>query len=469
MKKLSFTRMLAVAVGEIFGGGAFNIINFLYPGFLALAVGLSPYLASLVILIARVFDAVIDPLVGFWSDKMRVRHGTRRGGLIVCAPLLMLSMFMMFYPYKNPDIAIRFMAVLLSYIFFVAVQSMVMIPYYSLASEITEDYTERARMTTLRLAFSILASITCVALPGIIVEQYDNNSGYIIMSLIFGAVFMICIAATGIFSREGIPAPQKAERFALTDFLRPFQMKVFRQYLYIFLAAQITMAAMSTLFFFYVDFYFCRGQTARGEGNIVGMIGAAIMFGMQIVALPFYLKIVKKTSKTRAYIIGAVIWIISALFLFVLPADSGTVPLYILAAVIGFGISGPGLIPHAMFPDVVDVGELKFGARSAGIFSGASNLVIQCGQAVAVSVVMALIGIFGFVEQDIREGAQRVVSQSASAQKAIIMIMALTPLLCMSVGIWHCLRYRLNKETHRRVVAAIKGSDEEKREVLASL
>jgi oligogalacturonide transporter len=229
------------------------------------------------------------------------------------------------------------------------------------------------------------------------------------------------------------------------------------------------MAVMSTLFFFYVDFYFCRDMTARGESNIVGLVGAALMFGMQIVALPIYLSITKKTNKTTAYIIGAIIWIVGALVLFVMPANANPVLIYLLAAVIGFGISGPGLIPHAILPDVIDVGNLQFGARTAGAFSGVANLVIQLGQAIGVSVVMTLIGMAGFVEQDISEGAAKVVAQSESAQQAIIAIMALAPLIFMIIGIVACLRFRLNKERHEAVLAALNGSESEKEAVLATL
>ena len=468
-KPLSYKTMLAVAAGEFFGGGAFNIINFLYPGFLAMAVGLPPHLAGLVILIARIFDAVIDPPMGVISDKLRVRFGTRRKSLLISAPLLVLALFLMFFPYSNSDLTVRFFLALMSYIFFCAVQSSVMIPYYSLASEITEDYTERARMTTLRLGFSIFASIVCVALPGVIVNLFDGNTGYMAMSLIFGAVFMICVGITGLFAKEGIPPPEKAETFSMRDLIQPLKLKTFRQYLYIFLSCQITMAVMSALFFFYVDFYFTRDITAQGGTSMVGLIGAALMFGMQIVALPFYLWMVKKTSKTAVYILGALIWIVGALFLFVLPANASPVFLYILAAVLGFGISGPGLIPHAIFADVVDVGNLRFGKRAAGIFGGVSNFTIQLGQAVGVSAVMAGIGLAVFVEQDIREGAELVTSQSLSAQNAIIWIMALAPLAFMSFGIFICTRYKLNKERHAMVIEALDGTDEEKAAVLESL
>ena len=468
-KSLPYGRMLAVAICEFFGGGAFNVINFLYPGFLALAVGLPPHLAGIVILIARIFDAVIDPPIGFISDKLRVRFGTRRKTLLISAPLIILSLFLMFYPYNNPSITVRFVSVLLSYILFCAVQSSVMIPYYSLSSEITEDYTERARLTTLRLGFSIFASIVCVALPGIIVNQFEGNAGYIAMSLTFGAAFMICVGITGLFAKEGIPAPMSAESLALKDFLQPLKVKPFRQYLCIFLSCQITMAIMSALFFFYVDFYFCRDLTAQGETNMVGMLGAAILFGMQIVALPFYLWMIKKTGKIAVYIVGAAIWIVGALFLFIIPANANPVLLYILAAFLGFGISGPGLIPHAIFADVVDVGNLQFGTRAAGIFGGVSNLAIQLAQAVGVSVVMTVIGLAGFIEQDISEGAEKLTSQSLSAQNAIILILALVPLIFMSFGIFVCTRYRLNKEKHAQVLAALEGSEEEKTAVLNSL
>jgi len=469
-KKLSRGRILAFASGDIFGGGSFNITNFLYPGYVALAVGLPARTAGLIMMAVGIFDAITDPFMGFLSDKMRVRFGTRRGGLLISAPLIVLSLFLAFYPYTNPDTTVRFLIVLMSYIFFTAVQTTVMIPYFSLSSEMTDDYTERARLTTVRLGFSIFASIICVAIPGIIVEAFDGNNGYMVMSLTFGALFAVCVTITGLFAKEGIPAPKKTEPFIIKDFFRPFKVRSFRQYLWLFLCCQMTMAIMSALFFFYVDFYFCAEITASGEGNIVGMIGAAIMFSMQIVALPVYMIIIKKVSKTAVYILGSVIWIVSAPVLLLIPPDTNPVYLFILAAIMGFGISGPGLIPHAIFGDVVDVGHLQFKARVAGAFSGIANFVNKIAQAIGLAVVMGIIGLAGFVEQDISEGAARVVAQPYSAQMAIVLLMSFAPLIFMSFGCLICTRYKLNKERHAQVLAAIESDNEEERaEVLASL
>jgi len=191
---------------------------------------------------------------------------------------------------------------------------------------------------------------------------------------------------------------------------------------------------------------------------------------MQIVALPVYMKVIKKYSKMAVYILGSVIWIVSAPIVLLLPPDSNPVYLYILAAVMGFGISGPGLIPHAIFGDVVDVGHLQFGTRVAGAFSGIANFVNKIAQAIGLAVVMGIIGLAGFIEQDISEGAAVVTAQPYSAQVAIIVLMAFAPLLFMTIGCLVCTRYRLNKDRHAQVLAAIESGDEaECTEVLASL
>jgi Na+/melibiose symporter-like transporter len=181
------------------------------------------------------------------------------------------------------------------------------------------------------------------------------------------------------------------------------------------------------------------------------------------------MKLVKKYSKTAVYILGSVIWIISAPVILLIPPNTSAVYLYVIAAVMGFGISGPGLIPHAIFGDVVDVGHLQFGARVAGAFSGIANFVNKIAQAIGLAFVMGIIGLAGFVERDITETA-KVLEQPFAAQMAIVLLMAFAPLIFMSFGCYICTRYKLDKNRHAQVLAAIESGDEEEREtVLASL
>ena len=73
--KKTLPKKWAFAACDVFGGGSFNVINFLYPGFLAMAVGLSPYWISVIVLVARNWDAITDPIMGKISVGTSSRFG----------------------------------------------------------------------------------------------------------------------------------------------------------------------------------------------------------------------------------------------------------------------------------------------------------------------------------------------------------------------------------------------------------
>lgn len=451
---------LSFAVGDFFGGGSFNIVNFLYPGFLALTVGLPPFWISFVIFIARFWDAISDPLMGRISDATsNKRFGKRRVYLVVSSPLIVLAMFFLFYPYSFESLTLRVLASLFSYLLFCTVQTMVMIPYFSLSAEISSDYKERASANSMRLAFSIFSSILCVALPGMIVSAFEGDKGYIVMSLIFGVLFGLAVLISGLFTREEIVTPAVKREFKFDEFTRFLKIKPFKQYLGMFLTLQITMAIMSALFFFYIDFYICRDITATGKVSSLGLIGAALMFASQIVGLPFYLWLINKKSKAFAYRFGVYIWIVAAILLFMIPAGSPDILVMGLCALLGFGISGPGLVPHAMLGDVVDAARVVTGERNEGAMSGFVNFMNKIAQAIGLSVVMAVLGFSGFVEKQI--GGPAVLAQPESAQNAIRAIFGFAPSFFLLIGVFFSFKYKIDMKKQMHLKKSIAENDEE--------
>ena len=455
MAKNPLSRKLAFASADIFGGGSFNIVNFLYPGFLALTVGISPYWIGVIMLVARIWDAITDPLMGHISDRTSSRFGKRRIYMVFAAPFVLLSMYFLFFPYSFSDTSLRIIAVLLSYLVFTTVQTSVMIPYYSLSSEITSDYQERAVYNSYRLGFSIFSSILCVAVPGIIVSLFpDKATGYQVMSLSFGLLFGLSVLMTGLFAREEIITPKVETKLSFKSLTKPLKLVPFRQYLGMFLVLQMSMAIMSGLFFFYIDYHVVKDITAQGQASMVGLISAALMFSMQIVALPIYLKMIEKKGKTFAYRFGALLWIFSAFFILIIPSNVNPIFVYLLGAVMGFGISGPGLVPHTMYGDVVDAGQLMFKERLDGQMSGFTNFINKIAQAVGLAIVMFLIGMAGFQEQE--PGAATIVSQPDSAVLMIRLIMIFAPLIFMTIGVIISFSYKINAERQKELTQAIQ-------------
>jgi len=468
MAQHELRRKLAFASADIFGGGSFNIINFLYPGFLALTVGISPYWIGFIMLVARIWDAITDPIMGFISDHTRSKMGKRRIYLVISAPLVFVGMYLLFFPFSFSGEGARVIAVLLSYLIFTMIQTSVMIPYYSLSSEISSDYQQRASYNSYRLGFSIFASIICVAVPGIIVSMFaDEAVGFQVMSLCFGLLFGLSVLVTGLFAREEITTPPVTAELSLRQMAKPLKLRPFRQYLGMFLVLQMSMAVMSGLFFFYVDFYITKDVTASGESSMVGLIAAALMFAMQIVALPVYLKMIAKKGKTFAYRFGAYLWIGTALWLLVIPANVNPIVIYLLAALMGFGISGPGLVPHTMYGDVVDAGQLLFKDRLDGQMSGFTNFINKVAQALGLALVMFVIGLAGFQSQDLT--LPDIVSQPDSAMLAIRVIMALVPLVFMGIGIGISFRYKIDSRKQMEIAEAIRNPSSQPEDLIAGL
>ena len=457
--KLQLSNKLAFAVGDFFGGGSFNIINFMYPGFLALTVGLSPFWIGFIMFVARVWDAVSDPLMGRISDgASNQKFGKRRVFIVISAPLIVLAMFLMFYPFAFESEALRILAVLFSYIFFCTVQTMFMIPYYALSSELSYDYQERASANSFRLGFSIFSSILCVSLPGIIVNMVGGDKGYIVMSVTFGLLFGACMLTTGLFTKEEIITPPVKKAFSFVEFTKFLKIRPFTQYLGLLLCTQMTMAIMSSLYFFFIDFYICRDITSTGTTSALGLIGAALMFSMQIVALPFYLKLINKTSKAFTFRVGGCLWVLMGLLFFTLQPGAPAWLILLYATLVGFGISGPGLVPHTMFGDVVDVAKLITGERNEGAMSGLVNFVNKIAQAIGLSLVMGALGFFQFTEK--QAGGPAVLTQPESAQMAIRIIMCFAPLIFISVGMLISKKYIIDAKKQQEVKNALETNDE---------
>ena len=165
-----------------------------------------------------------------------------------------------------------------------------------------------------------------------------------------------------------------------------------------------------------------------------------MMFLAQIIALPIYLKLIKVKSKRFAYITGAIVWIVVALFMLFLPAegavDKGGIevvngaaktligaPDWLLIAfglLLGLGIGGTVFVPHSSFGDVCDVGELYFGERTEGSFSGLTNFLNTTAQAIGLAIPPLIIGLTGYVETQYRTAEEyaNLLTQTAEQQAA---------------------------------------------------
>ena len=542
--KVGLGNKLAFACGDIFGGGSFNIINFLFTPFLTLVVGIPMVYLTPILLLTKIWDGIIDPFIGKITDAKRPgKFGKRRFFMLIFAPLVLVGFVLLFFPWNLiiDQVWAKCLLVVMVYMLYATAQSFVLIPYYSHASEMTDDFTERNRTNAVRLAFSILSSLICVAVPGMIASPTepavfkDNPSlSYIVMAATFGGIFMVSVLVAALFSREQVVTPAVKSKFDIKEFVRPLKMATYRRYLGMQMCASFGMAVMSSFFFTLCDFVLRRNTYLA-----VNLNGDLSRFPIATVALPIYLTIIKKKSKRFAYITGAIVWIVVAAFMLFLPVEqeikvgastflpsaetvkglSGSIstangaPNWLLIGFglcLGLGIGGTVFVPHSAFGDVCDVGELYFGERTEGNFSGLNNFLNTTAQAVGLAIPPLIIGLTGYVETQYRtaeqyrdllgmspeeqienlgmaldnfkitEGGGNVqfspLSQPEAAQIAIKLTFILLPIIIVGLGIIISSRYKLTSKLQARIVAlnrrADKNSDEwqaERKELLGAL
>ena len=519
--KVSLGNKLAFACGDIFGGGSFNIINFLFTPFLTLVVGIPMVWLAPILLFTKIWDGFIDPIIGRITDGTTPgKFGKRRKFMLIFAPFVLVCLVLLFFPWNmvTDSVLLKSIFVVIIYMMYATAQSFVLIPYYSHASEMTPDFTERNNTNAVRLAFSIASSTICVAVPGMIASPSKGDQGkcYIVMAVIFGVIFMVSILVTALFSREQIVTPAVKTKFSLKEFLRPLKVKTYRQYLGMQMCSSMAMAMMSSFFFTFCDFYIRRlsYQQVTITENLgrfpIATVAAAMMFVAQIVALPIYLKIIKAKSKRFAYITGCVVWMVVVAFMWLLPAETkidvvnGSVQtvegapnwlIMVFGLLLGLGIGGTVFVPHSSFGDVCDVGELYFGERTEGAFSGITNFLNTTAQAIGLAIPPAIIGLAGYVEtqyvtteqynQILQTGKVIIdgkdlglienfkatlgngsvqllpVSQPDGAQLAIRICFIVLPIVIMALAIVIASKYKLTSDLQKRIVEANARTDKD--------
>jgi len=119
-------------------------------------LGIEPWLVGLALTLIRVWDAIVDPIVGWLSDNLRSRFGRRRPFILIAGILSGLGLPLLFLispswvEIKFLGLSVVFWYMIFSTMFYIPIISAFTVPYYSLGAEMTPDYEERTSIMAYR-------------------------------------------------------------------------------------------------------------------------------------------------------------------------------------------------------------------------------------------------------------------------------------------------------------------------------
>ena len=321
--------------------------------------------AGTVFLIATIWDAVTDPMMGFFVGKTRSRFGRYRLYLLLAPIPLGICYTLMFF---QPDFTGWYLVawVTLIQVLYRTFFTIGNIPYSSLSSEMTHDSHERSKLAAYRMFFGYAGAMMVSVLTGklmVTMNWLPNENGYfkvgIVFSLITLILFLICYSLT-------FELPQKAEKqhFKVNDLTKMLKSNIpFWQ------LCGFIMSGMAGVVIFYQSlsyFFKYNLQNEAAFGN-----GMLFLFSCLMAFLPIWLWLSSKIGKRKTLITGCFVMLIGGLTFCFNPFINNSIWwVYGQMGVMGIGIGCAAFAFWAMLPDTVEFGEWKSGVRAEAVIFG---------------------------------------------------------------------------------------------------
>jgi len=384
MNRLTLRTKLGFGIGDLGGNLFFTIMGFYLLYFFTDVVGMLPALAGTALMIGKVWDAITDPITGYYSDRTKTRWGRRRPYMFVGAIASFFSMIMIFTPVSLSSQMKLFIYFTFVYCLLNTAYTLVNIPYAALLPELTQNYHERTILTGWRMSFAVIGTFFGAALVMPIVEAV----GWPLMGTFMGAVMLFSAMAT----IWAIKEPKEPE-VSLTDgFIRTFgeilKEKTFLTALlpWTFFITGTSMVQGALVYYFTYIF---------GNEGLFQIALVALLF-FSLACIPLWVKISNKIGKKKSYMIGMTLMSVGVMAFSLLGPVLGPTFGVILMAFCGIGLSTHYVMPHAILPDIVEWdAHTKGKGRREGVYSSLWTFTSKLGQALALALngwILALVG-----------------------------------------------------------------------------
>jgi glycoside/pentoside/hexuronide:cation symporter, GPH family len=440
-EKLSFWKKVVYGIGD-FGFSMNNsIISAYFTIYMMDVIGLSPALVAIILFVGRSWDYINDPIIGHLSDRTRTRWGRRRPFLLFGAIPFGLSFILL---WLSPDFSETGLVIYysLGYIVYEALATTVYMPYFSLTPELTDDYDERTQLTSFRMFFNILGSLTAYIFPMLVIGSMvpENTKRVLLMGVIAGAIAATPLLLVFLGTREKKeymidkrPKLFQSLKAALKN--RPF---VFAAGIY--LLTWMTIVVLETNLLIYIKYIIQR----EGQSTLI----MASIFVTAILALPIWNWAAKHWNKRLAYIIGVAFWAVVMMVLILVTPETPFWVIIFLCIMAGIGVSAAQVLPWSIIPDAIEWDEWKTFERHEGMFYSLITLLGKVANSIAVPLSLMVLELTGY-----QSGGG---VQPDSALLGIRLVIGPLPALLLIGGIVFALFYPLSREQHHKIVEELR-------------
>jgi glycoside/pentoside/hexuronide:cation symporter, GPH family len=391
-------------IGYGFGDAASSMFWKIFSFYLAIfytdVFGISAVAAGTMLLVTRIWDTAIDPIMGVIGDRTNTRWGKFRPYLLwVAVPFGIIGVLL----FTTPDFGTtgKLVYAYITYTLMMMAYTAINVPYASLLGVMTANTNDRTTLASYRMIFAFGGSLLVVAIYQPLVDLFKKvvevNSAYQLTMVVVGLIAVGFFLLTFSWTKERVKPPKSQQNSLKDDFQNLLKnvpwfillgagvmTLIFNSvrdgvaiYYFKYYVVDDTAVALSKMTFTFSTLYFLLGQAFN-------MVGVAM-------AKPISARLGKRRTFMFAMIAAA---FLSIWFYFC--TKEQVVFVYVLQAMISFcaGIVFPLL--WSMYADTADYSEWKTGRRATGLVFSASSMSQKLGWTLGGSITLWLLGYFGF-------------------------------------------------------------------------
>lgn len=454
--KLKLPIKLAYGAGDLGAAITTAINGFFLLNFLLNVAGLRAGLAGTIYLVAKIVDAVADPIVGWLTDHTVSRFGRRRPWLLFAAVPFGLAFFLQWIVPPLSEWGKFFYYLVVALLLDAAFNS-VNVPYAAMTAELTPDYDERTSLSSIRMSFSIIGGVVAAFLNGQIISRFPQGDarGYAIGAAIW-ALFIIAPCFVVFFGTASV-APVAAARPA-SEGPKFFEgMRIAFKNRAFVLVTLIYLLSWLAIQFAQTNLQLYTKDWIKLDMNLFSFLLLAIQTSSFIWVL-IWAKVSERIGKKNIYYLGAGFFVLALMGLFFLQPGQ-VVGCFLLAAMAGIGISVGYLVPWSMIPDVVELDELETGQRREGLFYGFFVFLQKMGLALGLFISSWVLQFAGY--QNATAAVPNPV-QPAQALLALRVLIGPASAVVLVLSYIAVYLYPITREKHEQMRAELKRRAEQK-------
>jgi glycoside/pentoside/hexuronide:cation symporter, GPH family len=388
---------------------------------------------GIILMVARIFDAVADQLIGYLSDITRNRvAGGRKSWLVLGAAIAAPSVYFLCVPTASAG-AIYFTCWSLAAYFAWAA---LLIPYTAWGAELSRGCDDRTRITMARSVTGQIGTLLFLATPLALAyfglaggTQMDLHAArYVALALVALLPLTILPAIVGV--PQGIPHSCAAPADLLMTIRALWANRPLRTYISAFLIAEVGYGVFVSIIFIYIDVYLALGS----KFSVVIILSNVCM----LASLPLWERVTRVIGKKNAWALSWVGQAIGTLALVLVPHGApGFIPFTALICVITMFSGAAAVVAPSILADIVDYDTWKTNTYRAGSYFALYSLANKVVVAIGGGVALVLLGFFHYnVAHPERNGV--------TANTAMLAIFAVVPALLRLAALALLWRYPLD-------------------------